>query len=117
MKEIDVSLPALSLEQLVRFAGAVQDFNPIHYDDRFARAAGLPGVIAQGPLTYLVALDALVAAHGARGIGSFAVRLKAPVVPGAPLHVRATADGKVSLRAGEAEALAGNVTLAEGRNP
>lgn len=115
MKVIDVALPALSLEQLVRFAGAVQDFNPIHYDEQFARAAGLPGVIAQGPLTYLVALDALVAAHGAEGLGSFAVRLKSPVVPGAPLHVQVGADGKVSLRAGEAEALAGTVTLAEGR--
>lgn len=115
MKTIDLSLPALTREQLVRFAGAVQDFNPIHYDDQFARSAGLPGVIAQGPLTYLVALDALVATHGAAGIASFAVRLKAPVVPGAPLQLQAGADGKVSLRAGEAEALAGNVALAEGK--
>lgn len=114
MKDLSLSLPALTTEQLVRFAGAVQDFNPIHYDEQFARTAGLPGVIAQGPLTYLVALDAMVGAYGAKGIGSFAVRLKAPVVPGAPLQLEAAADGKVILRAGEAEALAGAVTAAEG---
>jgi acyl dehydratase len=114
MQEIDRSLGTLSLEQIVRFSGAVQDFNPIHYDDAFAKAAGLPGVIAQGPLTYLLALDALVAANGVGGIGSFAVRLKAPVQPGATLSVSCTADGKVSLKAGDAEALAGTVTAAEG---
>jgi len=114
MKNLDLPLPALSTEQLVRFAGAVQDFNPIHYDEQFARAAGLPGVIAQGPLTYLVALDALVGACGPEQVGSFAVRLKAPVVPGATLHLQATADGKVSLSAGGAEALIGTVSAAEG---
>lgn len=112
-----MALPALTTEHLVRFAGAVLDFNPIHYDEQFARAAGLPGVIAQGPLTYLVALDALVAAHGASAIGSLAVRLKAPVVPGAPLQLQASADGKLSLRAGDAEALAGSYTTSEGSKP
>lgn len=112
MKNINKTLDALSLEQFVRFAGAVQDFNPIHYDDQFARSAGLPGVVAQGPLTYLVALDALVAEYGVDGIRSLAVRLKAPVVPGAQLQLAAAADGKVVLRAGEAEALAGTVTVA-----
>ena len=87
MQEIDRSLGAVSLEQIVRFSGAVQDFNPIHYDEAFAKAAGLPGVIAQGPLTYLLALDALVAANGIDRIGSFAVRLKAPVQPGATLSL------------------------------
>lgn len=36
-------------EQLVRYAGASGDFNPLHYDDEFAENAGL-GVIAQGML-------------------------------------------------------------------
>jgi acyl dehydratase len=115
MKELNVALPALTSEHLVRFAGAVLDFNAIHYDDRVARAAGLPGVIAQGPLTYLVTLDALVAAHGVDGISSLAVRLKAPVVPGALLQLQAAADGKLSLRAGDAEALAGSYATAEGK--
>jgi acyl dehydratase len=114
MQDFDRSLGTLSLEQIVRFSGAVQDFNPIHYDDAFAKAAGLPGVIAQGPLTYLLALDALVEANGVGRIGSFAVHLKAPVLPGAQLSVACSADGKVVLKAGDAEALTGTATMAEG---
>lgn len=114
MKEINQSIGPVSLEQIVRFSGAVQDFNPIHYDERFARDAGLPGVIAQGPLTYLVTLDALIAANGAGKIDGFAARLKAPVVPGVALSVACTPDGKVTLRAGEAEALVGTITHAKG---
>ncbi|WP_199434456.1 MaoC family dehydratase [Qaidamihabitans albus] len=48
-------LPALSVrvtrEQLVRYAGAALDFNPIHWNERFARDVGLPDVIAHGMLT------------------------------------------------------------------
>ena len=36
---------------LVRYAGASGDFNPIHWSDRTARAVGLPGVIAHGMFT------------------------------------------------------------------
>ena len=32
----------------VRYAGASGDFNPIHYDERFARSVGLPGMILHG---------------------------------------------------------------------
>jgi acyl dehydratase len=36
---------------LVRYAGASGDLNPIHWNDKFAEGAGLPGVIAHGMLT------------------------------------------------------------------
>jgi len=36
--------------QLVMWAGASGDYNPIHYDKDFAQDQGLPGVIAHGPL-------------------------------------------------------------------
>lgn len=36
---------------LVRYAGASGDFNPIHWNDKVAEGAGLPGVIAHGMLT------------------------------------------------------------------
>lgn len=36
---------------LVRYAGASGDLNPIHWSDRIATAVGLPGVIAHGMLT------------------------------------------------------------------
>jgi len=47
-------LPALQqdidLATLVRYAGASGDFNPIHFDETYARAAGLDGVIGHGML-------------------------------------------------------------------
>ena len=36
---------------LVKYAGASGDFNPIHWNERFARSVGLPGVIAHGMYT------------------------------------------------------------------
>ncbi|WP_020662840.1 MaoC family dehydratase [Amycolatopsis benzoatilytica] len=48
-------LPPLELRitraQLVRYAGASLDFNPIHWNERFATEVGLPDVIAHGMLT------------------------------------------------------------------
>lgn len=52
-------LPPLTVqvrrEQLIRYAGASGDFNPIHWNDRTARSVGLPGVIAHGMLTMALA--------------------------------------------------------------
>ncbi|OLT42588.1 dehydratase [Saccharomonospora sp. CUA-673] len=52
-------LPGLSVrvtrEQLVRYAGASLDFNPIHWNERFAAEVGLPNVIAHGMLTMALA--------------------------------------------------------------
>ena len=54
------ALPALSLRvtraELVRYAGASGDFNPIHWNQRFAVGVGLPDVIAHGMLTMGMAL-------------------------------------------------------------
>jgi len=48
-------LPPLSVQvtrdRLVRYAGASLDFNPIHWNERFAKDVGLPDVIAHGMLT------------------------------------------------------------------
>ena len=50
--EIDHEIPALvkypTTMQLVQFAGASGDYYQIHYDQDFARASGLPGVIVHG---------------------------------------------------------------------
>lgn len=47
---------SLTREQLVRYAGAATDFNPIHWSDRAAAELGLDGVIAHGMLTMGTAL-------------------------------------------------------------
>lgn len=45
---------------LVRYAGASGDFNPIHWDERTATAVGLPDVIAHGMLTMGTAMQVVV---------------------------------------------------------
>ncbi len=80
---------------LVRYAGASGDFNPIHWSDRFATAVGLPGVIAHGLLTMALVGRALTEWSGnPAGIIDFNVRFTRPVVvpdtdEGAELVVRA----------------------------
>lgn len=52
--EIGTEIPPLvkhtSTQQLVRWAGAVDDYYEIHYDRDFAREKGLPGLIIHGAL-------------------------------------------------------------------
>lgn len=50
---------------LVRYAGASGDFNPIHWSERFATAVGLPGVIAHGMFTMALASRAVTTWAGA----------------------------------------------------
>ena len=52
-------LPGLQVRvtrtDLVRYAGASGDFNPIHWSDRAAHEAGLPDIVAHGMLTMALA--------------------------------------------------------------
>jgi acyl dehydratase len=45
------ALPPVTRLQLIKYAGASGDYNPIHTVDEAAEEAGLPGVIAHGMLT------------------------------------------------------------------
>jgi acyl dehydratase len=78
-------LPPLSLRitraDLVRYAGASGDFNPIHWSDRVATGVGLPGVIAHGMLTMALAGRLVTGWAGDPGaICSYGVRFTRPVV-------------------------------------
>ncbi|WP_285727929.1 MaoC family dehydratase [Psychromicrobium xiongbiense] len=66
---------------LVRYAGASGDFNPIHWNERFAREVELPGVIAHGMFT-MGAASALVAdwAGDPGAIVSYQTRFTKPVL-------------------------------------
>jgi acyl dehydratase len=65
---------------LVRYAGASGDFNPIHWSERTANSVGLPGVIAHGMFTMALAGQA-VAVWAGRGdaVVDFGVRFTRPV--------------------------------------
>lgn len=68
-------------DDLVRYAGASGDFNPIHYSDRVARDMGLPGVIAHGMLTMALAARAVSEwAGGPDKVTAFTVRFTSMVV-------------------------------------
>jgi acyl dehydratase len=65
---------------LVRYAGASGDFNPIHWSERTARAVGLPGVIAHGMLTMALVGRAVTGwAGGPDAVLDLAVRFSRPV--------------------------------------
>jgi acyl dehydratase len=66
---------------LVRYAGASGDFNPIHWSDRLATAAGLPGVIAHGMYTMALVGRALADWAGRPdAVVDFSVRFTRPVL-------------------------------------
>lgn len=50
-QEIGSSTLHVNRADLVRYAGASGDFNPIHWNERFGTEVGLPGVIAHGMFT------------------------------------------------------------------
>ena len=91
---------------LVRYAGASGDFNPIHWSERVATEVGLPGVIAHGMFTMALAGRAVTDWTGdPAALVEFQVRFGRPVpVPddddGAEVTVRGSVaalldDGRV----------------------
>ena len=91
---------------LVRYAGASGDFNPIHWNERVATGVGLPGVIAHGMFTMALAGRAVTDWTGdPAALVEFQVRFGRPVVvpdddAGAEVTVRGTVaalleDGRV----------------------
>lgn len=66
---------------LVAYAAAAGDPNPIHQDDEVARSVGLPGVIAHGMYTMALAARALDEWAGAPGrVTELGVKFTKPVV-------------------------------------
>lgn len=78
-------LPGLEITvtraDLVRYAGASGDFNPIHWNERFAKEVGLPDVIAHGMLTMALAGQVVTKWTGGPGaLLRYGVRFTRPVV-------------------------------------
>jgi acyl dehydratase len=70
----------LSRTDLVRYAGASGDMNPIHWSDRVATSVGLPGVVAHGMLTMALGGRLLTAWLGdPSAVLSYQVRFTRPV--------------------------------------
>jgi acyl dehydratase len=65
---------------LVRYAAASGDHNPIHQDESVARSVGLPGVIAHGMYTMALAARAVSAWFPGAEVVSFGCKFTNPVV-------------------------------------
>ncbi|NGO74164.1 hypothetical protein G6045_00445 [Streptomyces sp. YC504] len=102
------SFGPLTVTDIVRYAGASGDFNPLHHDDAAAKAAGFPGVFSigmfQAALVGTFATDWL----GAETVRRFTTRFKEQVWPGDTLTV---AGSVTSVRPG-VEGIAVEVDLA-----
>jgi acyl dehydratase len=83
--EVGTELPArhfpVTRAALVQYAGASGDFNPIHWNERFAREVGLPDVIAHGMFTMASAVRVVTDWAGDPGaVEEYGVRFTKPVV-------------------------------------
>jgi acyl dehydratase len=83
---------------LVRYAGASGDFNPIHWSDRVATGVGLPGVIAHGMFTMALAARMVTAWTGdPAALVEYTVRFGRPVVvPDDGVGAEVTVRGRVA---------------------
>jgi acyl dehydratase len=81
----------LTRTQIVQYAGASGDFNPIHHDEVFAsKAAGYPSVFAHGMLTMGLTGRLLTDWLGDGVLREFGVRFVRQVWPGDTLTARGT---------------------------
>jgi acyl dehydratase len=110
---VDVATDA---EQSFRYAEGSGDRFPIHTNDDFARAVGLPGVIVHGMCTLSLCIDAVVDAALAGDLDQMGVvecRFAAILLPGQSIAVRALpVDGGVAFEARRPD---GRLVISEGR--
>lgn len=85
-----IQLDPVSRLDLIKYAGASGDFNPIHTIDVEAEAAGLPGIIAHGMWT-MGNLAKIFTPHLEEGfIQHYAIRFKGMVFLGDVITLKAT---------------------------
>jgi acyl dehydratase len=106
-----------SRHDLVRYAAATRDFNPLHWDHDTAVAAGLPGTVVHGLLMYAWMVQA--ARQAAQGdIVEAKVRFRAALLPAQAAAIEVDLDGSTVRMALEHDGVAlvtGTATVAPGR--
>jgi acyl dehydratase len=93
----------LKRTQIVMYAGASGDYNPVHTDEKFTKElAGYPSVFAHGMLTMGMTGTMLTNYVGDGRLTKFGVRFTSQVWPGDSLNATATVedvtDGIVNLK-------------------
>jgi acyl dehydratase len=85
----------IDLPTLVRYAGASGDYNPIHYDESYASAAGLDSVIGHGMLAMALVSEVVTDWAGDSGlVRELAVRFASPYRLGDVLTVAGEVTGR-----------------------
>jgi acyl dehydratase len=112
-----------SRTDLVRYAGASGDFNPIHFDHAAAVGAGLPGVVVHG-LLMAAWVSQLASACSDRNdpLAELSLRFRAPLRPGAAAAVAGEVEAieadaailQVAVRSGEELLVTGRATVRTG---
>jgi acyl dehydratase len=99
----------LTRNELVRYAGASGDFNPIHYRDDVAISVGLDGVLAHGMLTMGFAVQPVVDWLGGDSgkVLDYQVRFTRPVF----VEAQDGADVKVVAKVGVVEESSARIDL------
>ena len=83
----------LTRSQIVMYAGASGDYNPLHSDEVFTtKIAGYPSVFAHGMLSMGATGRVLTDWFGADGLAKYGVRFVNQVWPGDTLTATATVD-------------------------
>lgn len=81
--------------QLVQYAGASGDFNPIHWNPEFAQMVGLPGVIAHGMFNMALVARAVGEWAGDPGaVKRLSVQFRKEVLPEEKIVARGRVTGK-----------------------
>jgi len=84
----------LTRTDLVMYAGASGDFNPMHHDEIQAQAAGLPSVFGHGMFTMGLLGKALTDYVGVGNLEKYQVRFTKQTWPGETLNTRITVTKK-----------------------
>ena len=84
----------LSRTDLVVYAGASGDFNPMHHDETLAVAAGMPSVFGHGMFSMGLLASALTAWVGAGRVTRFSVRFAKQTWPGERLRTHVVVTGR-----------------------
>jgi acyl dehydratase len=84
----------LTRQDIVQYAGAAWDFSPLHYDQTFVEAAGLPNVVIMGMFTAGMAARCITDFAGAGQVRDYKVRFRARLYPGDTITCGGEVTGK-----------------------
>lgn len=84
-----VVIEQITPTDLVKYAGASGDFNPLHHDSEYARDHGYPGVFGHGMFTMGLTARVVTDWFGVDSLRSYGVRFTRQVWPGDRLIARA----------------------------